>query len=105
MTRVASFNKYTYAKAQQEAFAQLNNAGRRVLVVFSHVLLTSLHNNNNIKKGVARNQSLSVGGMPRHLSHIINQGGKHSHFSRGVYTPSFLKFEPINSFSYNPINN
>ena len=104
MTRVSSFKKYAYAKAQQEAFAQLNNAGRRVLVVFSHVLLTSSHNN-NIKKGVARNQSLSVGGMPRHLSHNLNQGGKHSHFSRGVYSPSFLNYEPTNSFSYNPINN
>ena len=103
MTRVSSFNRFTYAKAQQEAFAQLTDAGRRVLVVFSHVLLTSSHNNNNIKKGVARNQSLSVGGMPRHLSHNLNQGGKHSHFSRGVYTPSFLYFEPINSFSYKPL--
>ena len=100
MTRVSSFINYTYAKAQQEAFAQLNHAGRRVPVVFSHFLLTSIHNN-NIKKGVARNQSLSAGGMPRHLSPNLNQGGKNSHFSRGVYTPSFLKFEPTNSFSYN----
>ena len=102
MTRVSSFNRFTYAKAQQEVFAQLTDAGRRVLVVFSHVLLTSSHNN-NIKKGVARNQSLSVGGMPRHLSPNLNQGGQNSHFSRGVYTPSFLKFEPTNSFSYNPL--
>ena len=100
MTRVSSFNKYTYAKAQQEAFAQLNNAGRRVLVVFSHFLFTSIHNN-NIKKGVARNQSLSAGGMPRHLSPNLNQGGNNTPTTRGVYTPSFLNYEPTYSFSYN----
>ena len=102
MTYVSSFNYNMFAEAQQEAFAQLKNAGRRVPVVFSHILFTSIHNN-NIKKGVARNQSLSAGGMPRHLSPNLNQGGQNSHFSRGVYTPSFLKFEPTNSFSYNPL--
>ena len=52
MTRVSSFYiKYTHAEAQQEAFAQLNLAGRRVPVVFSHVLLTHIPNNQNIRKG------------------------------------------------------
>lgn len=104
MTRISSFNyTYTYAKAQQEAFAQLNHAGRRVPVVFSHFLFTYSNDNNNIKKGVARNHSLSVGGSSRPHSHNLNQGGKNSHFIRGVYTPSFLKFEPTNSFSYNQL--
>ena len=101
MTRFSSFSKYTHAEAQQEAFAQLENAGRRVLVVFSHFLFTYSNDINNIKKGVARTHSLSAGGSPRPLSLNLNQGGKNSHFTRGGYTPSFLKFEPTNSFSYN----
>ena len=101
----ASFNLISAfdAKAQQEAFAQLNTAGRRVPVVFSHFLLTSIYNN-NIKKGVARNHSLSAGGSSRHLSHNLNQGGKNSHFARGVHTPSFLNFESTISFSYNQLS-
>ena len=97
MTRFSYLNS-THAKAQQEAFAQLNTAGRRVPVVFSHFLLTTIYNN-NIKKGVARNHSLLVCGTPRYLSHNLNHGGQNSHFS----TPSFLKFEQTNSFSYNEL--
>ena len=52
MTRFSSFkNKYTYAETQHEAFALLTDAGRRVPVVFSHVLLTHISNNQNIRKG------------------------------------------------------
>ena len=102
MTHLLTFDTI-HAEAQHEAFTQLTDAGRRVPVVFSHFLFTYSNDINNIKKGVARNHSLSVAGMPRHLSLILNQGGKNSHFSRGVYTPSFLNFEQTTSFSYKPL--
>ena len=49
------------AKAQQEAFVQLEKAGRRVPVVFSHVLLTYF-NNNNTRKGAFNHLSHSASG-------------------------------------------
>ena len=52
MTYLASLNTNTiHAEAQQEAFVQLNSAGRRVPVVFSHVLFTHFSNTNNTRKG------------------------------------------------------
>lgn len=68
MTRVSSF-KYTYAKAQQEVFAQLNDAGRRFPVVFSHFLLTYSNDNNNIRKGAYTQLSHSAPDAARRLSH------------------------------------
>lgn len=63
MTRVSSFYiKYTHAEAQQEAFARLNSAGRRVPVVFSHVLSTHFHNNQIIRKGVRIEKSTPAPG-------------------------------------------
>ena len=70
MTRISSFNyTYTYAKAQQEAFAQLESAGRRVPVVFSHVLFTN-SNKNKTRKGAYTQLSHSASGdFARRLSH------------------------------------
>ena len=67
MTRVSSFN-YTHVKAQQEVFAQLESAGRRVLVVFSHILFTK-HNDNNIRKGAYTQLSHSATDAARRFSH------------------------------------
>ena len=63
MTYLASLTPNTiHAKAQQEAFAQLKNAGRRVPVVFSHVLLTHISNNQIIRKGVLIEKSTPAPG-------------------------------------------
>lgn len=52
MTYLASLTPNTiHAKAQQEAFARLISDGRRVPVVFSHVLSTHFFHNQNIRKG------------------------------------------------------
>ena len=102
MTYVSSFNYNIYAEAQQEAFAQLNSAGRRVPVVFSHFLFT-YSNINNTRKGAHNQLSSSASDAARRFSHNSTKEVTNSHFSRGVYTPSFLKFEPTNSFSYNPL--
>ena len=63
--RGAGFSPVSYmnydAKAQQEAFVQLEKAGRRVPVVFSHVLLT-YSNNNNTRKGAFNQLSHSAHG-------------------------------------------
>ena len=48
MTRFSTLN-IIHAKAQQEVFAQLENAGRRFPVVFSHFLFTYL--NKKARKG------------------------------------------------------
>lgn len=68
MTRVLSFNN-THAEAQQEVFAQLENAGRRFPVVFSHFLFTC-SNDNNIRKGAHYQLTSSApGASARRLSH------------------------------------
>ena len=68
MTRASSFNYNIHAKAQQEAFAQLEKAGRRVPVVFSHILFTK-HNNNNTRKGAHNQLSSPASDAARRLSH------------------------------------
>ena len=50
MTRLLTFDTI-HAEAQQEAVVQLNSAGRRVPVVFSHILFTHFSNTNNTRKG------------------------------------------------------
>ena len=78
MTHLLTFDTI-HAEAQQEAFTQLNDAGRRVLVVFSHVLLTHFHNNQNIRKGAFTQLShSSPDGSPRRVFINSNQGGKNS---------------------------
>ena len=63
MTYLASLTPNTiHAKAQQEAFARLNSAGRRVPVVFSHVLSTHFYNNQIIRKGVLIEKSTPAPG-------------------------------------------
>ena len=51
-----------HAEAQQEAFAQLKNAGRRVLVVFSHVFSSHFFNNIKNRKGVHIEKSIPAAG-------------------------------------------
>ena len=78
MTYVSIFDTI-HAEAQQEAFAQLKNAGRRVLVVFSHVFSTHYLNNNKIRKGAFTQLShSSPDGSPRRVFINSNQGGKNS---------------------------
>jgi len=78
MTYLASLTPNTiHAKAQQEAFARLNSAGRRVPVVFSHVLLTLSAHTNKTRKGAFNKLSQSSpDGSPRRVSTNSNQGGQ-----------------------------
>jgi len=80
MTHILSL-KTTHAKAQQEAFVQLDFAGRRVPVAFSHVLLPLSIYNNNIRKGAYTQLShSSPDGSPRRVSTNLNQGGQQISF-------------------------
>ena len=73
MTPMSTFT-FSHAEAQQEAFAQLEKAGRRVLVVFSHVLLTHSNHNNTIRKGAITQLSQSSSGVaPRRFSHNLTK--------------------------------
>ena len=69
MTRLLTFDTI-HAEAQQEAFAQLEKAGWRAPVVFSHVLLTHILNNQNIRKGAFIEKSIPATGVyaPRRSS-------------------------------------
>ena len=51
-----------HAEAQQEAFAQLEKAGRRVLVVFSHVFSSHFFNNINNRKGAFNQNAIPAAG-------------------------------------------
>lgn len=98
MTRVSSFNyTYTYAKAQQEAFAQLNDAGRRVPVVFSHFLFT-FSNDNNTRKGAYSQLSHSASGVARRLT--LNQTKEVTNSLPVIGSPAFFvsKKSTNNSF-------
>jgi hypothetical protein len=70
MTYLAPLNTNTnYAKAQQEAFVQRDCAGRRVPVVFSHILFAYSMNNNTRKGAYAQLSHSASDAAARRLSH------------------------------------
>ena len=96
MTHISYLNT-THAKTQQEVFAQLENAGRRFPVVFSHVHFNFSLYNNNLRKGANTQLShSSPDGSPRRLSTNTNPGGQQI---------SFLSFGRPASVSTKPTNN
>ena len=75
MTHLLTFDTI-HAEAQHEAFTQLDFAGWRAPVVFSHVLLTHILNNQNIRKGAFIEKSIPATGdfvSRRFVSHLTKE--------------------------------
>ena len=100
MTHLLAFDTI-HAEAQHEAFTQLNDAGRRAPVVFSHVLFTYT-NKNNIRKGAITQLShSSPDGLPRRLSTNTNPGGPQISFlSTGRNASVSTKFTNNSFFTF-----
>jgi len=99
MTRFSSFNKYTHAKAQQEVFAQLENAGRRFPVVFSHFLFTYSNDNNTRKGAYTQLSHPASGDFARRLSLNSTKEVSNSLPESGTCSHSFFTRQLAISFS------
>jgi len=98
MTYLAPLNTNTnYAKAQQEAFVQRDCAGRRVPVVFSHILFT-YSTNNNTRKGAYAQLSHSASDATRRFSHNSTKEVTNSLPVTGRLASTNMNFKSRNNF-------